>query len=256
MQTAPAKTVPLLCWILLFLLVAPSGVVASDPLVTLSTTQLQFGTQAQGTSSSPQFVLLSNSGQADLSITSIVLSGQNSGDFLETTTCPIAPAILSAGKSCEIRLVFHPRTTGTDLTATLTISDNAAGSPRAVTLTGTPSAAVPGMTITPETLNFGNQIVGGTSPVGVATITNTGSATLNITSGATLGGADASEFKLQRSTNACPDASGQLLPQASCTIAVIFTPLNAGGKSAQIVVTDDAAGSPHAISLSGTALAP
>jgi hypothetical protein len=256
MQTAPARVLASLRCTLLMVLMAPSGVWASDPLVTLSTIQLQFGTQAQGTSSSPQLVLLSNSGQADLSITSITLSGQNSGDFLETTTCPIAPAILSAGKSCEIRLIFHPRTTGTDLTATLTISDNASGSPRAVTLTGTPSAAVPGMTIAPETLNFGNQTVGGNSPMRVVTITNTGSSTLNITSGATLGGSDATEFKLQRGANACPEASGQLLPQASCTIAVIFAPLNGGGKNAQIVVLDDAAGSPHAISLSGTAVAP
>jgi hypothetical protein len=256
MQTAPAKIAASLCWTLLILLTRPSAVLASDPLVILSTTQLQFGTQALGTSSGPQFVLLSNSGQADLSITSIALSGQNSGDFLETTTCPVVPAILSAGKSCEIRLIFHPRTTGTDLTATLTISDNASGSPRAVTLTGTPSAAVPGMTITPEALNFGNQAVGGSSPVGVITITNTGSSTLNITSGAALGGADASEFKLQRGANACPEASGQLSPQASCTIALIFAPLNVGGKSAQIVVLDDAAGSPHAIPLSGTAVAP
>jgi hypothetical protein len=256
MQSAPAKITASLWWTLLILLTVPSAVLASDPLVTLSTSQLQFGTQAQGTSSSPQLVLLSNSGQADLSITSITLSGQNSGDFLETTTCPIAPAILSAGKSCEIRLIFHPRTTGTDLTATLTISDNASGSPRAVTLTGTPSAAVPGMTITPETLNFGNQAVGGGSPVRVISITNTGSSTLNITSGATLGGTDASEFRLQRGADACPEASGQLPPQASCTIAAIFAPLSAGGKSAQIVVLDDAAGSPHAISLSGTAVAP
>jgi hypothetical protein len=256
MQTAPARVLASLFCTLLILLTAPSGALASDPLVTLSTTQLLFGTQAEGTGSSPQVVLLSNSGQADLSIISITLSGQNSGDFLETTTCPIAPAILSAGKSCEIRLIFHPHTTGTDLTATLTISDNASGSPRAVTLTGTPSAAVPGMTLTPEALNFGNQTVGSNSPVRVVTITNTGSSTLNITSGATLGGTDATEFKLQRGANACPEASGQVLPEASCTIAVIFAPLNVGGKSAQIVVRDDAAGTPHAISLSGMAVAP
>ena len=256
MQTAPAKAAISLCCSLVILLAAPSGVLASDPLVTLSATELRFGTQAQETRSAPQFVLLSNSGQADLSIHSITLSGQNSGDFLETTTCPIAPAILSAGKSCEIRLIFHPRTTGTDLTATLIISDNASGSPQSVTLTGTPSAAVPGVTITPESLSFGSQAVGESSPVGVVTITNTGSSTLNITSGATLGGTDASEFKLQRGTDACPEASGQLQPRASCTIAVTFAPLNAGEKSAQIVVLDDGAGSPHAIPLSGTAVAP
>ena len=256
MQTAPTKVAISLGCSLLILLMASSGVLASDPLVTLSTTQLQFGTQAQETNSTPQFVLLSNNGQADLSINSITLGGQNSGDFLETTTCPIAPAILSAGKSCEIRVIFHPGTTGTDLAATLTISDNASGSPRSVTLTGTPSAAVPGVTITPESLGFGNQAVGGSSRMRVVTITNTGSSTLNITSGATLGGTDASEFKLQRGSNACPETSGQLEPRASCTIAVSFVPLSVGGKSAQIVVLDDGAGSPHAIPLNGTAVAP
>jgi hypothetical protein len=229
---------------------------ASDPLVTLSAAELKFGTQAQGTSSTPQVIILSNSGQADLTINSITLSGENSGDFLETTTCPASPAVLAAGRSCEIRLVFHPRTNGTDLTATLNISDNAAGSPRSVGLSGTPTVSVPGITLTPANLTFGNQAIGGSSSGRAIVLTNSGSVTLNITSAITMSGPDAAEFRLQRSANACPENSGQLAPRASCEIGVIFAPASAGGKSAQVVIMDDAAGSPHVVTVSGFAVGP
>src|SRR5271163_5294225 len=73
---------------------------ASDPLVTLSAMELKFGTQALGTSSSPQMVVLTNIGQADLSIASIGITGDNGSDFVETTNCPMQPAVLAAGASC------------------------------------------------------------------------------------------------------------------------------------------------------------
>jgi hypothetical protein len=229
---------------------------ASDPLVTLSAMELNFGTQAQGTSSSSQTVVLTNIGQADLTISSIGISGQNSSDFIETTNCPIAPAALAAGKSCAVQLIFHPRTSVTDLIATLTISDNASGNPHNVALHGLPTAAVAGITLSPESVGFGNQTVGGASEARMIVLSNSGSATLNINSSITLSGTDASEFRLQKSASACPESSGQIAPRASCEIAVVFAPTTAGGKSAQIVIVDDAAGSPHVIALSGAAVAP
>jgi hypothetical protein len=232
------------------------AVCASDPMVTLSVNELTFGTQAQGTSSTPQIVLLGNTGQADLTINSIALSGENSSDFVETTTCPAGPAVLAAGRSCEIRVVFHPRTSVTDLAATLNISDNAAGSPRTVALRGTPTPAVSGITLTPASITFGSQTVGASSSARIVLLTNSGSATLNVNSAISISGADANEFKLQKSANACPEASGQIAPRASCEIVVVFAPTNAGGKSAQVVIMDDAAGGPHVITLSGAAVGP
>lgn len=243
----------ILCWGLLAIGVPAS---ASDPLVTLSAAELRFGTQALGTSSSVQMVVLTNIGQADLTITSITLTGENSGDFAETTNCPTTPAILGAGASCAIKLVFHPRTSATELTAALTISDNASGSPRSVALRGAPSPAVPGVTLSPASLGFGSQAIGAVSAVHAVVLTNSGSAILNINSAISLSGADASEFRLQKSSNACPEDSGQLAPRASCEIAVVFAPATTGGKSAQLVILDDSAGSPHVVSLSGTAVAP
>jgi hypothetical protein len=229
---------------------------ASDPLVVLSATEFHFGTQAQGTSSSPQILTLANTGQADLVITSIELTGQNSGDFMHTSNCPASPAVLPAAKSCQIQLIFRPRSNGPELTATLTISDNASGSPRSVSLFGMPSAPVPGITISPANIAFGNQTVGANSAPHAIVITNSGSVILNLNSSITISGADPADFRLQKSANPCPESSGQLAPRASCEIAVVFAPASAGGKSAQLVIVDDAAGSPQAVPLSGTAVAP
>ena len=229
---------------------------ASDPMVTLSAMELKFGTQALGTSSSPQIVVLTNIGQADLAIASIGITGENGSDFVETTNCPMPPAVLAAGASCAIRLVFRPRTNATELTAALTVSDNASGSPRNVALRGLPSAAVPGVTLSPTSVRFGSQVIGAVSAGHAIVLTNSGSAVLNINSAINLSGTDASEFRLGQSANTCPEGSGQLPARASCEIPVLFTPTSLGGKSAQVVIVDDAAGSPHVVTLSGTAVAP
>jgi hypothetical protein len=224
--------------------------------VTLSATELRFGSQAQGTSSSPQFVVLANIGQADLTISSIALSGENSRDFRQTSDCPAAPAALAAGKNCQIQVVFHPHSNGTDLSATLTISDNASGSPRTVALHGLPTPAAPGITLAPASLAFGTQPVASSSAAHPITLTNSGSATLNLTSAITISGADAGEFRLEKSANPCPEDSGQVAPRISCEIDVIFAPVTPGAKRAQLEILDDAAGSPHVVTLSATAVPP
>ncbi|MGA2418535.1 MAG: choice-of-anchor D domain-containing protein [Candidatus Acidiferrum sp.] len=252
-----ARTLGLFAPLLLFaLLSGVRALEASDPLVTLSATELKFGTQALGTSSSPQMVVLTNIGQADLTVASITITGENAADFVETTNCPMSPAVLAAGASCAIRLIFHPRTSASELTATLTISDSASGSPRSVALLGTPSAAVPGVTLAPPSVGFGNQAIGSSSPVHAIVLTNSGSTILNINSAISISGGDAGEFRLQRTASACPESSGQVAARASCEIAVVFAPSTPGGKSAQIMIMDDAEGSPHVVTLSGTASAP
>jgi hypothetical protein len=228
---------------------------ASDPMVTLSAADLKFGMQPQGTRSAPQTVVLSNIGQADLTIASITLSGENSGDFAESSDCPMLPEVLTPSRSCQLRLLFYPHTAVTDLTATVSISDNAPGNPHTITLHGTPAPAASGITLTPASLRFASQAVATVSAAHSVLIYNSGSVTLNIVSAASLSGSDHSEFRLQRTATACPDGSGQLAPKESCEFAVIFAPSTAGEKSAQIVIQDDAPGSPHVVTLSATAVA-
>jgi hypothetical protein len=102
------------------------------PAVSLSPTSLTFGAQAVKTTSAPQSVTLSNTGNAALSITSIAASG----DFAQSNTCGSSVA---ASASCSISVTFTPSTTG-QRTGTITISDNASNSPQSVGLSGTGQA--------------------------------------------------------------------------------------------------------------------
>ncbi|HEV2231807.1 MAG TPA: choice-of-anchor D domain-containing protein [Terriglobia bacterium] len=116
-----------------------------------------------------------------------------------------------------------------------------------VTLTGRGvSAAI--VTFSPTSLTFaGNQVVGTSSASQTVTLTNTGAGPLVITSIAT----SSADFT---QTNNCPPS---LAVSATCTITVTFTPTTSvGGISGSLIVTDDAAGSPHQVSLFGTSIAP
>jgi hypothetical protein len=111
------------------------------PAVTLNpSSTLNFpGTPTQGTSSSPQTVTLTNSGNAPLQFFSAVLSGFDAADFsISSDTCS---GSIAANATCTISLVFTPLATGIR-TTTLTITDNAANSPQFVTINGSSLAAV------------------------------------------------------------------------------------------------------------------
>lgn len=79
--------------------------------------------------------MLTNTGTASLAISGIAASG----DFAESNNCG---GSVTAGSSCTISVTFTPTTTGTR-PGTLSISDNAAGSPQSVVLSGTGVAASP-----------------------------------------------------------------------------------------------------------------
>lgn len=66
-----------------------------------------------------------------LAISSIAVTG----DFSQTNACPVSPATLAAGASCNITVTFKPKMKGT-FTGTLTFTDNAPGSPQSIPLEG------------------------------------------------------------------------------------------------------------------------
>jgi hypothetical protein len=74
-------------------------------------------------------VTLTNSGTGPLSISSITTSG----DFAQSNNCP---STLGASLSCSIQVTFTPTATGSR-TGTLSVTDNATGSPQSVSLSGT-----------------------------------------------------------------------------------------------------------------------
>jgi hypothetical protein len=100
-------------------------------VVSLSPASLNFGDQTVGIASAAKMVTLQNTGNVNLSITSIQITGANNGDF-KSGTCPSS---LSPNASCQISVTFTPAAAGTR-TAALSITDNASGSPQSVSLTG------------------------------------------------------------------------------------------------------------------------
>jgi Abnormal spindle-like microcephaly-assoc'd, ASPM-SPD-2-Hydin len=227
---------------------ALSGTGASAPAVTLSPASLTFNNQQIGTTSSSQTVTLTNSGSAPLSISSIGITGTNAGDFAESTTCPFSPITLAAGGSCTINVTFTP-TAGATRTASLSVTDDAAGSPQAATLAGIGTTTpVPAVSLSPTSLTFATQAVNTTSPAQTVTLTNSGNAALTI-SGISLTGANPGDFA---QSNTCPISPSTLAAGSNCTISVTFAPPTSGTRTANLSVTDDAAGSPQAITLTGT----
>src|ERR1700688_3066473 len=211
---------------------------SSGPTVTLTPTSLNFGTVATGVTSPAKTVTLKNSGNASLTITAIALTGTNSGDFPETTTCTSS---LAAGASCTIKVQFKPSAIGAR-SAAVSITDNAAGSPQQVPLSGTGTTAE----ITPSSLSFGTLAVGLTSVVKTVTLKNLGTKAITITSIAVTG-AEAGDFP--KTATSC---GSSLAAAASCAVSVTFKPTTTGARSANLTFTDSAAGSPQHGPLSGT----
>ena len=212
---------------------------AEPTAVSFSPSGVAFGNQNVGTTSASQAVNLSNTGTVALAITSIATSA----NFAETNTCGSG---LATGGSCAINVTFSPPTGGGGpFTGTLTVTDNSngvAGSTQTVSLTGTGTATVAG--VSPPGLAFGNHYVWTTSGSQAATLSNTGTAALAITGITTSG-----DFA---QTNTC---TNPVAPGANCSVSVTFVPQAPGPRKGVILISDNAAGNPHTIIVTGVGMA-
>lgn len=111
-----------------------SFVSAVAPAVTLSPTSLTFSA-TEGTAAASQTVTVKNTGGGDdLAITSISITGTNANLFsLPSNGCG---STLAVNASCSFTVAFAPHTFG-PFSASVSIADNATGSPQTVSLTGT-----------------------------------------------------------------------------------------------------------------------
>ncbi len=105
---------------------------APAPLVKLSAQALSFSSTKVGSTNTAPGITLTNSGTAALTIAGISFTGTGASVFSQTNTCGTTVGI---GASCKIVISYKPTSVGTQ-TATLTIRDNAAGSPQTVALSG------------------------------------------------------------------------------------------------------------------------
>jgi len=206
----------------------------SAPIVTLAPPSLTFASVVVGATSTGKSVTLTNSGNATLDISGITTSG----DFALVTSTKPCGATLAAGKNCKIEVTFTPTQVGAR-TGTLTITDNASGSPQSVPLSGTGTVQA---TLTPASKTFPATKVGTTSAAKVFTLSNKQSVALTGISPSTTGAFSVSATTCGASLNA----------KSTCTISVVFTPTQTGSTTGSLEVNDSAIGSPQTSSLSGT----
>src|SRR5437868_919891 len=129
-------------------------------------------------------VTLTNTGTAALTINSFAASGDFAATSTGASACPTSPATLAAGGNCTINVTFTPTASGAR-TGTLSLGDNASGSPQMLPLSGNGTAPV--AVLAPTSLDFGNQPPRPTSDLMTVTLTNTGTAALTINSFAASG---------------------------------------------------------------------
>ena len=169
---------------------------------------LDFGTVDIGKTSAKQSVTLTNNQTAALAINSISASG----NYSQANNCPTS---LAAGASCTLDVSFVPTVKGT-VAGALSVVTDAALAAQPVGLTGIGSGtATPNVSLTPASLNFGNQEAGTESAVKTVTLKNTSrAASLTVTSIAASAG--------YASTDTC---AGKIIPAGgTCTISVKFQP--------------------------------
>jgi sugar lactone lactonase YvrE len=141
------------------------------PQANLSFTNLIFPATQVGQTSAAQSVVLTNVGDGAMSIRGVSLVGLNASNFNQANQCSVAPAILAPGASCVFLLTFSPSNPGNE-SATLQVSDDAAGSPHSVLLSGIGASNTAGFTLAvPADSNGGSGATASVLPGKAATFT-------------------------------------------------------------------------------------
>jgi len=204
------------------------------PAAAVSSALLPFPPQQLGMPSTAEAVTVFDMGSASLTVSNVTATG----DFSIQNGCSNVGA---AGGNCAIQVTFTPTALGTR-NGTLIITDNSAGSPHTVQLTG--QGAEPTAALSPTSLTFPSQALGTTSAAQTITLNNAGAVALTISSVQTT-----SSFS---ESNNCGNS---VSPNNSCTINVTFSPTANGPATGTLTIMDSVTGSPHTVALTGTGVA-
>jgi len=210
-----------------------------NPVATFSTARLTFGTVRYGQSAT-KTVTLQNTGVGNL-----LISGISVGTvFTQTNDCP---ASLIAGASCVITVTFTPAGNA-GYNDTVIVADNTVNGVDSVAVSG--NGLAPAVSVSPLSVNFGNQVVGTTSAPQIVFVTGLTSFLASISS-ISISGPNAADFVLT------PDATHpcQGHPLITCFFYVQFAPQGLGTRTASVIITDTALDSPQTVSLSAVGVA-
>lgn len=224
------------------------GTATGQSTPTLSATGLTFGTVQVGSTSVAQTIVLQNTGNEPMTSEGLSVSG---ADFavvpVSSNNCPPTGGMTLAPKaSCNIGVVFQPTTAGT-LSELLTVNvnpGNGAYTTLYVALTGNgqSTTSAPTITMSANTLQFGNQLAGTVSPVQSITLTNTGTIPWYISTFST------GAYVMESLCNS------YVSPGGSCVVNVYFAPTALGPQSysASLQVLTSASSSYLSVVFNGT----
>lgn len=212
------------------------GVNPPPPLtftLTLTPNPTSFGSVNLG-SSTARVLTVRNTGTGSNKIGAFSRTGANPADFTITGNA-CTNVTLAPNGTCTVTVSFLPGAVG-NRSATLTVAGQN-GSSASAALTGV-GVARPALQITPTPASFGQRTVGTPSTPVTLTVRNAGGAPVTI-SGITVAGLNFSEFTI--ASNGC--AARTLAPNATCPVVMVFTPADAGARSAVLVATGTPAAS-------------
>ncbi len=199
-----------------------------------------------------QGINITNSGLANLSITSVAFTGTNASEFGALTMPSMGmPLVIAPGASGVLNVQCNPTATGL-AQATFNIVSNDPTTPTAqVNLQC--NGVVANFDVAPPQLDFMTpQQTGQCSSPQLVTVTNSGSDNLHVTM-LSFSGTNAASFQqmLGAGTHTVPKGGGTL------QIPVQFCPVDIGAQTASLVITTDLAmGGTAQVPLSGTGTGP
>ena len=226
---------------------SPAAVLLSGnglaPVLQLSVnpTNIDFGDVAVG-GASTQSVLMTNAGNANLTVTAANVTGAGF-----SITPPLTlPLTLTPGQTSSFTARFAPTATGA-VAGSISLVSNATNSPTAVSLAGNGVPPLVGtLTTNPTSINFGDVIVGNNSTQAVV-LTNTGTANLTVTAANVTGAGFSITPPLVLPLT--------LTPGQTSNFTVRFAPTGAGVVPGSVSLVSNASNSPTAISLAGNGVA-
>lgn len=224
-----------------------NGTAQPMPVISLDNTSLDFEDVELNTDND-LILVVSNTGSADLVITNFTFNGTDASQFSVQNV--VTPLTIAAGTNTSVTVQFSPTSEGAK-SAVLVIDSNVADA--SVSLTGTGIAAATSvMQFSESPISFGNVAVGQELSKNI-TISNTGTADLEITNANVIGGSSASSFTVIGGTSSLIRT---IAPGGSYTFEVKFTPSSEGFASGSIRFSNNSSENEVSLPVNGTGTAP
>lgn len=221
-----------------------------SPGLTIYPDPVDFGAAQLGASGATRRIQITSTGSVQLVLGAITIGGANPKDFNKVAGADrCSGKTLNPRSSCTIDIRFRPLGEGGRNSALL-VPSNASSTPRQVALFGTGSARpVPGISVDPDPVDFGESLVRGPGPVRRLTVTSSGTARLTL-GASTVEGTNPTDFVKVTPGDNCTNKA--LDPGTSCSIDVRFEPKAEGLRTATLTISSDAS-SPRRVALFGNA---